>query len=190
MTLSLSQATMNVISTEIPEVLIIEPKIFGDDRGFFLESFNHKAFGEKTGVTADFVQDNHSKSSKNVLRGLHYQLQQPQGKLLRVVSGEIFDVAVDIRKSSPTFGQWVGCMLSAENKQQLWVPAGFAHGFLVVSETAEVLYKTTEYYAPSHERCILWNDTDLAIDWPLDGGKPILSAKDKAGQTLKRAQVF
>ncbi|WP_341737543.1 dTDP-4-dehydrorhamnose 3,5-epimerase [Microcoleus sp. CAWBG640] len=181
---------MNVISTEIPEVLIIEPKIFGDDRGFFLESFNHKAFGEKTGVTADFVQDNHSKSSKNVLRGLHYQLQQPQGKLLRVVSGEIFDVAVDIRKSSPTFGQWVGCMLSAENKQQLWVPAGFAHGFLVVSETAEVLYKTTEYYAPSHERCILWNDTDLAIDWPLDGGKPILSAKDKAGQTLKRAQVF
>lgn len=190
MTLSLSQATMNVISTEIPEVLIIEPKIFGDDRGFFLESFNHKAFGEKTGVTADFVQDNHSKSSKNVLRGLHYQLQQPQGKLLRVVSGEIFDVAVDIRKSSATFGKWVGCMLSAENKQQLWVPAGFAHGFLVVSETAEVLYKTTDYYAPSHERCILWNDPDLTIDWPLDGAKPILSAKDKAGQTLKRAQVF
>jgi dTDP-4-dehydrorhamnose 3,5-epimerase len=181
---------MNVISTEIPEVLIIEPKIFGDDRGFFFESFNHKAFMEKTGVTAEFVQDNHSKSSKNVLRGLHYQLQQPQGKLLRVVSGEIFDVAVDIRKSSSTFGKWVGCMLSAENKRQFWVPAGFAHGFLVVSETAEVLYKTTEYYAPSHERCILWNDTDLAIDWPLDGGKPILSAKDKAGQTLKRAQVF
>lgn len=190
MSLSLSQQTMNVISTEIPEVLIIEPKIFGDDRGFFFESFNHKAFAEKTGVTAEFVQDNHSKSSKNVLRGLHYQLQQPQGKLLRVVSGEIFDVAVDIRKNSPTFGKWVGCMLSAENKQQLWVPAGFAHGFLVVSETAEVLYKTTEYYAPSHERCILWNDPDLAIDWSLDGAKPILSAKDQAGQTLKRAQVF
>ena len=190
MSLSLSQLTMNVISTEIPEVLIIEPKIFGDERGFFFESFNHKAFVEKTGVTAEFVQDNHSKSSKNVLRGLHYQMQQPQGKLLRVVSGEIFDVAVDIRKSSPTFGQWVGCMLSAENKQQLWVPAGFAHGFLVVSETAEVLYKTTDYYAPSHERCILWNDPDLAIDWPLDGAKPILSAKDQAGQTLKRAQVF
>lgn len=190
MSLSLSQPTMNVISTEIPEVLIIEPKIFGDDRGFFFESFNYKAFAEKTGVTAEFVQDNHSKSSKNVLRGLHYQLQQPQGKLLRVVSGEIFDVAVDIRKGSPTFGKWVGCMLSATNKQQLWVPAGFAHGFLVVSETAEVLYKTTEYYAPSHERCILWNDHDLAIDWPLDGAKPILSAKDNAGQTLKRSQVF
>jgi dTDP-4-dehydrorhamnose 3,5-epimerase len=191
MSLSLSQLTMNVISTEIPEVLIIEPKIFGDDRGFFFESFNHKAFVEKTGVTAEFVQDNHSKSSKNVLRGLHYQMQQPQGKLLRVVAGEIFDVAVDIRKSSPTFGQWVGCLVSAENKRQFWVPAGFAHGFLVVSEIAEVLYKTTDYYAPGHERCILWNDPDLAIDWPLlDGAQPILSAKDKAGQTLKRAQVF
>ena len=190
MSLSLSQPTMNVISTEIPEVLIIEPKIFGDDRGFFFESFNQKAFTEKTGVTAEFVQDNHSKSSKNVLRGLHYQIQHPQGKLLRVVSGEIFDVAVDVRKSSATFGKWVGCMLSAKNKRQFWVPAGFAHGFLVVSETAEVLYKTTEYYAPSHERCILWNDPDLAIDWPLDGGQPILSAKDQAGQTLKRTQVF
>ncbi|MEG3842079.1 dTDP-4-dehydrorhamnose 3,5-epimerase [Microcoleus sp. herbarium14] len=182
---------MNVVSTEIPEVLIIEPKIFGDDRGFFFESFNHQVFAEKTGVTADFVQDNHSKSSKNVLRGLHYQMQQPQGKLLRVVAGEIFDVAVDIRQSSPTFGQWVGCLLSAKNKQQIWVPAGFAHGFLVVSETAEVLYKTTDYYAPAHERCILWNDPDLAIDWPLlDGAQPILSAKDQAGQTLKTAQVF
>ncbi|NJS11247.1 MAG: dTDP-4-dehydrorhamnose 3,5-epimerase [Microcoleus sp. CSU_2_2] len=181
---------MNIVSTEIPEVLIIEPKIFGDDRGFFFESFNHTAFVEKTGVTAEFVQDNHSKSSKNVLRGLHYQMQQPQGKLLRVVAGEIFDVAVDIRKSSPTFGQWVGYLLSAENKRQIWVPAGFAHGFLVVSETAEVLYKTTDYYAPGHERCILWNDSDLAIDWPLNGAEPILSPKDKAGQTLKRAQVF
>lgn len=181
---------MNVISTEIPEVLIIEPKIFGDDRGFFFESFNHQAFVEKTGVTAEFVQDNHSKSSKNVLRGLHYQMQQPQGKLLRVVSGEIFDVAVDIRKSSPTFGKWVGCLLSAENKRQFWVPAGFAHGFLVVSEIAEVLYKTTDYYAPGHERCIVWNDADLAIAWPLDGAEPILSAKDQAGQTLKTAQVF
>jgi dTDP-4-dehydrorhamnose 3,5-epimerase len=190
MSLSLSQQNMNVISTEIPEVLIIEPKIFGDDRGFFFESFNHQAFVEKTGVTAKFVQDNHSKSSKNVLRGLHYQMQQPQGKLLRVIAGEIFDVAVDIRKSSPTFGQWVGYLLSAENQRQIWVPAGFAHGFLVVSETAEVLYKTTDYYAPGHERCILWNDPDLAIDWPLDGAKPILSAKDQAGQTLKRAQVF
>jgi len=181
---------MNVISTEIPEVLIIEPKIFGDDRGFFFESFNHQAFVEKTGVTAEFVQDNHSKSSKNVLRGLHYQMQQPQGKLLRVIAGEIFDVAVDIRKSSPTFGKSVGCLLSAENKRQLWVPAGFAHGFLVVSDIAEVLYKTTDYYAPGHERCIVWNDPDLAIAWPLDGAEPILSPKDKAGQTLKRAQVF
>lgn len=181
---------MNVISTEIPDVLIIEPKIFGDDRGFFFESFNHKAFVEKTGVTAEFVQDNHSKSSKNVLRGLHYQMQQPQGKLLRVVAGEIYDVAVDIRKSSPTFGQWVGCLISAENKRQFWVPAGFAHGFLVVSDIAEVLYKTTDYYAPGHERCIVWNDPDLAIAWPLDGAEPILSPKDKAGQTLKKAQVF
>ncbi|TAF35928.1 MAG: dTDP-4-dehydrorhamnose 3,5-epimerase [Oscillatoriales cyanobacterium] len=135
-------------------------------------------------------QDNHSKSSKNVLRGLHYQMQQPQGKLLRVVAGEIYDVAVDIRKNSPTFGQWVGCLISAENKRQFWVPAGFAHGFLVVSDIAEVLYKTTDYYAPGHERCIVWNDPDLAIAWPLDGAEPILSPKDKAGQTLKRAQVF
>ncbi len=191
MSLSLSHQTMNVVSTGIPEVLIIEPKIFGDDRGFFFESFNHQAFVEKTGVTAEFVQDNHSKSCKNVLRGLHYQMQQPQGKLLRVVAGEIFDVAVDIRKSSPTFGEWVGCLLSSENKRQFWVPAGFAHGFLVVSDTAEVLYKTTNYYAPAHERCILWNDADLAIDWPLlDNAQPILSAKDQAGQTLKTAQVF
>ncbi|OCQ89596.1 dTDP-4-dehydrorhamnose 3,5-epimerase [Oscillatoriales cyanobacterium USR001] len=181
---------MNIISTAIPEVIIIEPRVFGDDRGFFFESFNHRNFTEKTGVNADFVQDNHSKSAKNVLRGLHYQMQQPQGKLLRVAVGEIFDVAVDIRKNSPTFGQWVGYSLSAENKRQLWVPAGFAHGFLVVSEIAEVLYKTTEYYAPEHERCILWNDPDLAIAWPLADANPILSAKDQAGKTLKTAEVF
>ena len=181
---------MNIVFTQIPEVLIIEPRVFGDDRGFFFESFNHRAFAEKTGVKAEFVQDNHSKSAQNVLRGLHYQMQQPQGKLVRVAMGEIFDVAVDIRKKSPTFGQWVGYLLSAENKRQLWVPAGFAHGFLVVSEVAEVLYKTTEYYAPEHERCILWNDPDLAIAWPLADATPILSAKDRSGQTLKTAEVF
>ncbi len=180
---------MNIIPTEISDVLIIEPKVFGDERGFFFESFNQKAFSEKTGITAEFVQDNHSRSVKGVLRGLHYQIEQTQGKLLRVVAGEIFDVAVDIRKSSPTFGQWVGCMISAENKRQFWVPAGFAHGFLVVSETAEVLYKTTDYYAPQHERSIIWNDPDIGIDWPA-GITPILSAKDQAGQTLKTADLF
>ncbi|MFB2935032.1 dTDP-4-dehydrorhamnose 3,5-epimerase [Aerosakkonemataceae cyanobacterium BLCC-F154] len=180
---------MKVLVTEIPDVMLIEPKVFGDSRGFFFESFNQRVFAEKTGVEVNFVQDNHSRSSQNVLRGLHYQIQQPQGKLLRVVLGEIFDVAVDIRKSSPTFGQWVGYLLSAENQRQLWIPAGFAHGFLVVSEVAEVLYKTTEYYAPEHERCILWNDRDLAIAWPLKS-EPILSAKDQAGQPLKMAEVF
>ena len=180
---------MNVVPTEIPEVLIIEPKVFEDDRGFFFESFNQRTFAEKTGVEADFVQDNHSRSSQNVLRGLHYQIQQPQGKLVRVVAGAVFDVAVDIRKSAPTFGKWVGCLLSAENKRLLWVPVGFAHGFLVVSQTAEVLYKTTDYYAPVHERCILWNDTDLAINWELTA-PPVLSAKDQAGQPFKAAELF
>ncbi len=181
---------MNIISTNIPDVVIIEPKVFGDDRGFFLESYNQRTLAEKTGLTTPFVQDNHSRSRQNVLRGLHYQIQQPQGKLLRVVAGAIFDVAVDIRKHSPTFGQWAGCLLSAENHRQFWVPPGFAHGFLVVSEIAEVLYKTTEYYAPHHERCILWNDLDLAIDWPLNGAEPILSEKDRAGQPLKVAELF
>lgn len=180
---------MNVVPTEIPEVLIIEPKVFEDDRGFFFESFNQRTFAEKTGVEADFVQDNHSRSNQNVLRGLHYQIQQPQGKLVRVVTGAVFDVAVDIRKSAPTFGKWVGCLLSAENKRQLWVPVGFAHGFVVVSQTAEVLYKTTDYYAPGQERCILWNDPDLAINWDLTA-TPVLSAKDQAGQPFKAAELF
>jgi len=156
---------------------------------FFFESFNQRTFAEKTGVEADFVQDNHSRSSQNVLRGLHYQIQQPQGKLVRVVAGAVFDVAVDIRKSAPTFGKWVGCLLSAENKRQLWVPVGFAHGFVVVSQTAEVLYKTTDYYAPGQERCILWNDPDLAINWDLTA-PPVLSAKDQAGQPFKAAELF
>ncbi|MGB3191736.1 MAG: dTDP-4-dehydrorhamnose 3,5-epimerase [Limnoraphis sp.] len=181
---------MNVIPTEIPEVLILEPKVFGDERGFFFESFNQKSFADQTGVTTAFVQDNHSRSRQGVLRGLHYQTEQVQGKLLRVVAGEIFDVAVDIRKSSPTFGQWVGCIISAENKRQFWVPPEFAHGFLVLSEVAEVLYKTTDYYAPQHERSILWNDPDLGIEWPLDGITPVLSAKDKDGKTFKTADVF
>lgn len=175
---------MNVIPTKIPDVLIIEPKVFGDDRGFFFESFNQKAFNEATGLNVTFVQDNHSKSAKNVLRGLHYQVQQPQGKLVRVVQGEVFDVAVDIRQGSPTFGQWVGEILSAENKRQLWIPEGFAHGFLTLSETAEFLYKTTDYYAPKHERCILWNDPDINITWP-QGGQPTLSAKDGNGDAFK-----
>ncbi|OKH34048.1 dTDP-4-dehydrorhamnose 3,5-epimerase [[Phormidium ambiguum] IAM M-71] len=180
---------MKALATEIPDVFLIEPQVFGDSRGFFFESYNQQSFSEKIGVDVNFVQDNHSRSGKNVLRGLHYQIEQAQGKLVRVVSGEIFDVAVDIRKSSPTFGQWVGYLLSAENKQQLWVPAGFAHGFLVVSEMAEVLYKTTDYYAPQHERSILWNDPDLAIAWPLEA-EPILSAKDKVGQLFKEAEVY
>jgi dTDP-4-dehydrorhamnose 3,5-epimerase len=180
---------MKVITTKIPEVMIVEPQIFGDDRGFFLESYNEKVFAEKTGIETKFVQDNHSRSAKNVLRGLHYQIQQPQGKLVRVVIGEVFDVAVDLRKNSPTFGQWVGCILSAENKRQFWVPPGFAHGFLVLSETADFLYKTTDYYAPEYERSILWNDPELNIDWPIQG-TPILSAKDRSGQPLKTAEVF
>jgi dTDP-4-dehydrorhamnose 3,5-epimerase len=180
---------MNILPTEIPEVLIIEPRVFGDDRGFFFESFNEQAFKDKTGVEAQFVQDNHSRSRQNVLRGLHYQIQQPQGKLVRVVVGAIFDVAVDIRKSSPTFGQWISCLLTAENKRMLWVPSGFAHGFVVVSDIAEVLYKTTDYYSPQHERCILWNDPDLAIAWQLDA-EPLLSAKDQAGQLFCKAEIY
>ena len=180
---------MNIIPTEISDVLIIEPRVFEDQRGFFLESYNNKAFQEKTGLDVQFVQDNHSRSAQNVLRGLHYQNQQPQGKLVRVVAGEIFDVVVDLRKSSPTFGQWVGSLLSAENKQQLWVPVGFAHGFCVVSDYAEVQYKTTDYYAPQHERCVIWNDPDLAIAWPIEKA-PIVSAKDQAGTPFKEAEVF
>lgn len=180
---------MNVIATELPEVLIVEPKVFGDARGFFFESFNARAFAEATGVERAFVQDNHSLSQRGVLRGLHYQLEQAQGKLVRVVQGEVFDVAVDVRRASPTFGRWVGVRLSAENKRQLWVPEGFAHGFLVLSEQAEFLYKTTDYYAPVHERCIRWDDPELAIDWPLDG-EPQLSAKDRAGVALREAETF
>ena len=180
---------MKVIPTEIPDVLIIEPQVYGDDRGFFLESFNQKDFREKTGVNTTFVQDNHSMSLKNVLRGLHYQIPNPQGKLVRVVNGSVFDVAVDARQSSPTFGQWVGCVLSAENKRIFWVPEGFAHGFLVLSDRAEFLYKTTNYYYPQYEKTILWNDADLRIDWPLET-PPILSPKDQAGQPFKSVEVF
>jgi dTDP-4-dehydrorhamnose 3,5-epimerase len=180
---------MNVIETAIPDLLIIEPQVFGDDRGFFLESFNQEKFRAKTGVTSKFVQDNHSRSTKNVLRGLHYQIQQPQGKLVRVVTGEVFDVAVDIRKSSPTFGQWAGCLLSETNKRQFWVPPGFAHGFVVLSDTADFLYKTTDYYAPEYERSILWNDPGINIDWKIIG-EPILSPKDQNGLPLKKAEVF
>ena len=180
---------MNVIQTTIPDVLIIEPRVFGDDRGFFFESFNQKTFAAQTGVKLNFVQDNHSRSAKNVLRGLHYQIQQPQGKLVRVVTGAVLDVAVDIRKNSPTFGEWVGCILSADNKKQLWIPPGFAHGFVVLSEMADFLYKTTDYYAPEYERSILWNDPDIGIDWQLTG-EPILSTKDKAGKPLTEAEIF
>lgn len=175
---------MNIIATAIPEVLIVEPKVFGDSRGFFYESYNERIWQEKTGLTTRFVQDNHSRSVKGVLRGLHYQLHHTQGKLVRCVVGEVYDVAVDIRKQSPTFGKWVGVSLSAENKRQLWVPEGFAHGFLVISEVAEFLYKATDYYAPQFERCILWNDPDLGIDWPLTG-EPSLSAKDAGGGPLQ-----
>lgn len=181
---------MNVIATNIPDVLIIGPKVFGDDRGFFYESFNKKRFAELTGITAEFVQDNHSKSARHVLRGLHYQIQQAQGKLVRATLGEVLDVVVDIRKSSPTFGQSVSVILSAENKRMFWVPPGFAHGFVVLSEVAEFLYKTTDYYAPEHERAILWNDPALGIDWQLNGAEPLLSAKDRSGIPLDKAEVF
>ncbi len=180
---------MQAISTSIPDVLILEPKVFGDDRGYFLESFNARTFKELTGLDRDFVQDNHSRSSKNVLRGLHYQIRQPQGKLVRVVEGEVFDVAVDIRRSSPTFGHWVGVHLSEQNKRQLWVPEGFAHGFVVLSDAAQFLYKTTDYYAPEFERSLLWNDPRIAIDWPILG-EPKLAAKDAAAITLDMAELF
>lgn len=180
---------MNVIDTAIAEVKIIEPKVFGDERGFFYESFNQARFEAAIGRSVNFVQDNHSRSAKGVLRGLHYQLQQAQGKLVRCTLGEVFDVAVDIRRSSPTFGQWVGVSLSAENKRQLWVPAGFAHGFLVVSEVAEFLYKTTDYYAPAHERAIRWDDAQLGISWPL-AAAPALSAKDASASSFADAEVF
>lgn len=176
---------MKATRLAIPEVVLIEPKVFGDARGFFFESFNQKAFNEATGTNHQFVQDNHSRSAKGVLRGLHYQIQQPQGKLVRVVRGAVFDVAVDIRKSSPTFGRWVGVELSEDNQHQLWVPPGFAHGFLVLSDLADFLYKTTDYYAPQYERSILWNDSDLNIDWPI--GEPILSNKDRQGLKFNSA---
>ncbi|TBU91560.1 dTDP-4-dehydrorhamnose 3,5-epimerase [Phytopseudomonas dryadis] len=180
---------MQVIETTLADVFILEPKVFGDDRGFFYESFNARAFQEATGLQRDFVQDNHSRSQRGVLRGLHYQLQQAQGKLVRVTAGEVYDVAVDLRRRSPTFGQWVGVHLSADNRRQMWIPEGFAHGFLVLSEFAEFLYKTTDYYAPAHERCIRWDDPQLAIDWPLQG-TPLLSGKDQQGLSLEQAQVF
>ena len=180
---------MRVIATYIPDVLIIEPRVFGDERGFFYESFNQKVWEEKTGLRTTFVQDNHSRSERNVLRGLHYQIKQSQGKLVRVITGEVFDVAVDIRKSSPTFGRWVGFMLSAENKRILWIPQGFAHGFLVLSNVAEFLYKTTDYWAPEYERTIIWNDSYLGIRWPLKV-KPILSRNDAEGIALKNADVY
>lgn len=180
---------MNATPLAIPDVVLIEPKVFGDERGFFFESFNQKRFEEAIGKPVQFVQDNHSRSAKNVLRGLHYQIQHPQGKLVRVVQGEVFDVAVDLRKSSPTFGKWVGEILSADNKRQLWIPEGFAHGFVVLSDTAEFLYKTTDYYAPAYERCILCNDQVLKIEWPV-GIQPILSAKDCQGKAFVDAEVF
>jgi dTDP-4-dehydrorhamnose 3,5-epimerase len=181
---------MKVTPTAIPDVLIIEPKVFADARGFFYESFNQKAFADATGLNQNFVQDNHSRSGKGVLRGLHYQIQQPQGKLMRVVNGAVFDVAVDIRKDSSTFGKWVGVELTGENHRQLWVPAGFAHGFIVISDSVDFLYKTTDYYAPQHERCIAWNDPEIGIEWPDVGCQPILSGKDQNGMTLAGAEVF
>ena len=180
---------MRATPLAIPDVVLIEPKVFGDERGFFYESFHQARFEEAIGHKVSFVQDNHSKSAKNVLRGLHYQIKHPQGKLVRVTAGEVFDVAVDIRKSSPTFGKWVGEILSAENKKQLWVPEGFAHGFLVLSESAEFLYKTTDYWYPEHERCIIWNDPTIDIDWPSEG-EPALSAKDQLGKPLIQAEAF
>lgn len=180
---------MKVTVCEVPDVLIIEPKVFGDERGFFYESFNAKAFAEQTGITTPFVQDNHSRSQRSVLRGLHYQVEHAQGKLVRVTLGEVFDVAVDIRRSSPTFGQWVGIHLSAENARQLWIPPGFAHGFVVLSEHAEFLYKTTDYYTPAAERCIRWDDAELGIAWGLSE-PPTLSAKDQQGKSLKDADLF
>ncbi len=180
---------MKAIPTEIPDVLLLEPKVFGDDRGFFFESYNRRAFREATGLDPDFVQDNHSKSARNVLRGLHYQVRNAQGKLVRVTAGEVFDAVVDLRRSSPTFGRWVGVTLSAANRRMLWVPEGFAHGFVVTSESAEFLYKTTDYYAPEHERSLLWNDPALGIAWPLQGA-PLLKPNDAGGTPLASAETF
>jgi len=180
---------MKIIETSIPEVFIFEPAVFGDERGFFFESFNENKFTELTGLTEKFVQDNHSRSTKNVLRGLHYQIQQPQGKLVRVVSGEVFDVAVDLRKSSATFGQWDGTVLSEENKRMLWIPPGFAHGFLVLSETTDFIYKTTNYFAPEHERTLAWDDPEVDINWPFVG-MPVLSEKDQAGTSFDECEVY
>ena len=180
---------MKVTPTAVPDVLLIEPQVFGDTRGFFLESFNQRAFAQATGLNLNFVQDNHSRSQRGVLRGLHYQIEQAQGKLVRVVRGAVFDVAVDIRRDSPSFGRWVGHELSEQNQRQLWIPPGFAHGFLVLSDSADFLYKTTQYYAPAHERCIRWNDGQIAIKWPIEG-IPILSGKDAAGLPLLQAPLF
>jgi dTDP-4-dehydrorhamnose 3,5-epimerase len=180
---------MQATPLDIPEVILFEPKVFGDDRGFFFESFNQAQFDAAVGRSVNFVQDNHSRSVRNVLRGLHYQIQQPQGKLVRVAVGEVFDVAVDLRRSSPTFGKWVGALLSAENKRQLWIPEGFAHGFVVLSDVAEFLYKTTDYYAPQHERCIIWNDATIGIEWPTQA-TPILSGKDQQGAAFLQADCF
>lgn len=181
--------SVTVVPTSLPEVLIFEPKVFGDERGFFFESFNAREFEQVTGLQRTFVQDNHSRSARGVLRGLHYQIQRAQGKLVRVVSGEVFDVAVDIRRNSPNFGKWVGVTLSAENKRQVWIPEGFAHGFLVVSESAEFLYKTTDYYAPEFERSIRWNDPAIGIEWPIEGA-PVLAKKDEVGSLLDQAELF
>jgi dTDP-4-dehydrorhamnose 3,5-epimerase len=180
---------MEAVKTSLQDVLIFEPKVFGDTRGFFFESFNARRFAELTGITTPFVQDNHSRSQKGVLRGLHYQIRQPQGKLVRVVAGDVYDVAVDLRRSSPDFGKWTGVTLSAENKRIVWIPAGFAHGFVVLSDSAEFLYKTTDYWAPEHERCIRWNDSSLAIDWPVSGNV-LVSAKDAQGVAFADAEVF
>lgn len=180
---------MKVIETALPDVLILKPQVYSDNRGFFFESFNQQRWHEQTGLTTKFVQENHSRSTINVLRGLHYQIRQPQGKLVRVIIGEVFDVAVDIRKSSPTFGRWAGALLSAENKKQFWVPEGFAHGFVVLSEVAEFLYLTTDYYAPEHERAIRWNDPQLDIEWPVDG-EPLLSPKDSDAVLLAEAELY
>jgi dTDP-4-dehydrorhamnose 3,5-epimerase len=180
---------MNIIRTDIPEVLIVEPTVYGDARGFFFESFNQRRFEALSGLSLNFVQDNHSRSARGVLRGLHYQLHQPQGKLVRVIAGEVFDVCVDLRRSSPTYGRSVSVLLSADNHRQLWIPPGFAHGFLVTSDSADFVYKTTDYYAPEHERTVLWNDPALAIPWPLQS-EPLLSAKDKAGLPLAQAETY
>jgi dTDP-4-dehydrorhamnose 3,5-epimerase len=182
-------ALIKAVATAIPDVLIFDPQVFGDERGFLLVSWNARDFGDATGCEITFVQDNHSRSRRGVLRGLHYQIMQPQGKLVRVVTGRVFDVAVDLRRSSPTFGRWVGVELSADNHRMLWVPPGFAHGFLVLSDTADFLYKTTDYYAPEHERTVAWNDPVIGIDWPVEG-EPVLSAKDRVGVALREAEVF